>query len=152
MSNVLLTPEIAALVGRPMWDSETALVRNEDILRFYEMLGEEPRRDGEGTLVAPPMFLPAFHHGGTIGEDGRRIKPGEIIFDVPVPNRLMAGCEIEFRTPIRAGDVITAETTIVDLYEKQGSTGPMLFIVTETVYRDDAGDVKRSERWTIIRR
>ena len=43
MANVLVTPEVEALVGRPMWDSETALVRQEDILRYLEMLGDSVR-------------------------------------------------------------------------------------------------------------
>jgi 3-methylfumaryl-CoA hydratase len=152
MADVLLTPEIRALVGRPMWDAETALVREADILRYLEMLGDEPRRDADGRLVAPPLFLPPFHHGGTIGEDGRRSKPGEQVIDAPTPNRLMAGCAIDFGRPMREGDLVTATTTIADVYEKEGSRGPMLFVVTETVYRNQAGVVHRTERWTIIRR
>lgn len=148
----LLTPDIERLIGQPMWDSETALVRDSDILRFYEMLGDDPIFDSSGALTAPPLFLPPFHHGGVIGEDGRRIKPGELVFEVPVTNRLMAGCSVEFHEPMRGGDMITATTTIADIYEKNGSTGPMLFIVTETSYTDAQGSVKRRERWTIIRR
>lgn len=152
MSETLITPAVAELVGRQMWDSETALVRETDILRFYEMLGENPRYDSSGKLIAPPLFLPSFHHGGVIGEDGRRIKPGELVLDVPVANRLMAGCSVEFHEPMRDGDLITATTTVADIYEKIGSTGPMLFIVTETSYTDARGSLKRNERWTIIRR
>jgi hydroxyacyl-ACP dehydratase HTD2-like protein with hotdog domain len=152
MTKVLLTPEIEALIGQPMWDAETALVRNEDILRYLEMLGDPSSRDADGKTVAPPMFLPPFHHGGTLGDDGRRYKPRELIIDAPTPNRLMAGCEIDFGEPMRAGDIVTATTTVVDIYEKQGSTGPMLFIVTETSYRNQHGIEHRSERWTIIRR
>jgi hydroxyacyl-ACP dehydratase HTD2-like protein with hotdog domain len=152
MSETLITPAIAGLVGRPMWDPETALVRDTDILRFYEMLGDDPIYDASGTLIAPPLFLPPFHHGGVIGEDGRRIKPGELVLDVPVTNRLMAGCAVEFHESMREGDKITATTTVADIYEKKGSTGPMLFIVTETSYTDARGSLKRRERWTIIRR
>lgn len=152
MSETLITPTILSLVGRPMWDAETALVRDSDILRFYEMLGDDPVYDAAGGLIAPPLFLPPFHHGGVIGDDGRRIKPGELVLDVPVTNRLMAGCTVEFHGPVRGGDTITATTVVADIYEKPGSTGPMLFIVTETSYTDARGSLKRTERWTIIRR
>ncbi len=152
ITDVLLTHEIRALVGRPMWNPETALVREEDILRYVEMLGEEPSRDADGRWIAPPLYLPSFHHGGSIGKDGRRTRPGEIVIDAPVQNRVMGGCAVEFDEPIKAGDIITASTTISDIYEKRGRTGPMLFIVTETTYRNQHGNTMRSETWTIIRR
>jgi len=150
---VLLTPQIRALIGRAMWDAETTLVRSDDILRYHEAIGDtDIRYDNDGTLLAPPLFLPAFHHGGSIGEDGRRSKPGEIEFDLPVKNRLMAGCDIRFGNPIRAGDTITATTLITSLNEKQGSTGSMLLIETTTTYTNQHGEVHRSETWVVIRR
>ena len=151
--NVLLTDSVKALIGRLMWDPETALVRDSDILRYHEALGDPMIiRDDAGVLLAPPLFLPPFHHGGTIGEDGRRSKPGELDIDLPVKRRLMAGCDIRFDNPIRAGDTITATTTIANLTEKQGSTGPMLLIETATVYTNQHGAVNRVETWVVIRR
>ncbi len=150
---VLLTPEVRALIGKPMWDAETALVRESDILRYQEALGDTMIvRDDDGTLLAPPLFLPPFHHGGTIGEDGRRSKPGELEIPLPVKRRLMAGCNVSFGTPIRAGDSITATTTIANMTEKVGSTGPMLLLETRTEYRNQEGELNRSETWVVIRR
>ena len=149
----LLTPELLAFVGRPMWDAQAIAVREEDILRYHEALGDPMIvRDADGVLRAPPLFLPPFHHGGSIGEDGRRRKPGEIDLPVRVKRRLMAGCSVDFGAPIRAGDTITATTTIESLSEKQSSGEPMLFIVTATEYRNQHGELNRVERWTVIRR
>ena len=106
----------------------------------------------DGVLIAPPLFLPAFHHGGTIGEDGRRRKPGEYDLPVRVKRRLMAGCSVEFGAPIRAGDSITASTSIESMTEKQSSKGPMLLLVTATEYRNQRSELNRIERWTVIRR
>ena len=153
MADPLLTPELLAFVGKPMWDAETSLVREDDILRYQEALGDAMIvRGADGVLIAPPLFLPAFHHGGTIGEDGRRRKPGEYELPVRVKRRLMAGCSVEFGLPIRAGDSITASTTIESMTEKQSSKGPMLLLVTATAYRNQHGELNRIERWTVIRR
>ena len=153
MADPLLTPELLAFVGKPMWDAETSLVREDDILRYQEALGDAMIvRDADGVLVAPPLFLPAFHHGGTIGEDGRRRKPGEYDLPVRVKRRLMAGCSVEFGVPIRAGDTVTACTTIESMTEKHSGKGPMLLLVTATEYRNQLGELNRIERWTVIRR
>ncbi len=153
MAETLLTPELLAFVGKPMWDAETSLVREDDILRYQEALGDPMIvRGADGVLIAPPLFLPAFHHGGTIGDDGRRRKPGEYDLPVRVKRRLMAGCGVEFGVPIRAGDTITASTTIESMTEKQSSKGPMLLLVTATEYRNQRGELNRIERWTVIRR
>lgn len=153
MTESLLTAELRAFIGKPMWDPETVPVREEDILRYQEALGDSlVVRDENGVLRAPPLFLPAFHHGGQIGEDGRRRKPGE--FDLPtrVKRRLMAGCSVEFGVPIRAGDTITATTVIEDLKEKAGRDGAMLMVVQTTTYRNQFDEINRVERWTVIRR
>ena len=153
MAASLLTPELMAFVGRPMWDPQTLQVREEDILRFQEALCDSLIvRDGDGVLRAPPLFLPAFHHGGAIGEDGRRRKPGEFDLPTPVKRRLMAGCNVEFGVPIRAGDTITATTVIEGFTEKPGRDGPMLLMVQATTYRNQHGETNRVERWTVIRR
>jgi hypothetical protein len=149
----LLTPEVKKLIGQPMWAPETVLVRESDILRYHEALGDPMIvRGDDGVLIAPPLFLPPFHHGGTIAQDGRRHKPEELEIDVPVTKRLMAGCDITFGPAIRAGDTITATVTITNLTEKQGSTGPMLLIETEARYTNQDGAVNRTETWAVIRR
>ena len=60
----------------------------------------------------------------------------------PTPlSRLMdGGTEIEFFVPIRVGDTLTARGKIVDIYQKDGRSGPLIFVVRETRYtnQDDA--------------
>ncbi len=149
----LLSPAVRALIGRAMWDPETVLVRESDILRYHEALRDpDIVRDEHGVLLAPPLFLPPFHHGGSIAEDGRRRKPGEIDIPLDLPRRLMAGCNVRFGTPIRAGDTITASTTLTGMTEKVGSTGAMLLLETTTEYRNQHGALNRAETWVVIRR
>lgn len=127
-------------------------VREVDILRFVEATGARLRRDAAGVLIAPPLFLPPFPPGDSIGHDGRRRPDVVGSGEGALPYRLMAGCEVEFGTPIRAGESITATCTLDSVVKKDGRTGPMLLTTTATTYRDHRGEVKRVERWTIIHR
>ena len=46
---------------------------------------------------------------------------------------LDAGKDIEFGVPVRVGDVLTASSTVHDIFEKTGRTGTMKFLVLRTV-------------------
>jgi hypothetical protein len=98
--------------------------------------------------VAPPTFpqTMAFWRmrqprprggGGGGGRDMRRVLHGEQ--------------EFEYIRPLRAGDVLTATSKIVDEYEKEGKRGgTMRFVVSETELRDQSGDVVAYSRGTSI--
>lgn len=142
------------LVGTPAWPAQQVEVRESDILRYVEATGcAPPRRDADGVLLAPPMFIPPFAVGGTIGEDGRRARPGEVVVRIDgLERRLMAGCDVTFAAPVRAGETIVATATFAEIYAKHGRNGPMVFVVTEIRHRDAGGGDRRIERWTIIHR
>ena len=53
---------------------------------------------------------------------------------------------------MKIGDQITATGRIADVYEKSGSTGTLLFIVFETDYVNQRGDLVARLRGTTIRR
>ena len=61
------------------------------------------------------------------------------------------GHEVWFGVPIRAGDEITYENKIIDIYEKQGRSGPMIFIIDEWIYRNQRGEEVCRSRETLIR-
>ena len=70
---------------------------------------------------------------------------------VPYPDLLDAGSEWEYLgPPVRPGDKITVTSRIVDLRERPGRLGAMLFTVLETRYADQTGAVVARERATII--
>jgi acyl dehydratase len=52
-----------------------------------------------------------------------------------------AGKDLEFHAPIRPGDVITAKSSIVDLYEKTGRSGSMWFVVYRQELRNQRGEL-----------
>jgi len=59
--------------------------------------------------------------------------------------------EYEYERALEVGDVLTGETTLVDVYERDGGRGgTMTFAVLETEYRDQDGDLVLTERSTAI--
>ena len=59
--------------------------------------------------------------------------------------------EFEYVTPIRAGDVLTFRSRTKDVFEKQGRRGgTMTFVIGETEYRNQHGEVVAYTRNTAI--
>lgn len=57
----------------------------------------------------------------------------------------------EYERPMVEGDVLTGETTLADVYQRDGSRGGTLtFAVLETEYRDEEAALVVTERRTII--
>ncbi len=81
--------------------------------------------------VLPPLwhwlyFLP-MHRQSEIGADGHA-KRGGFLPPVPLPRRMWAGSQFEFRSPIRVGDRVTRTSTINDVTTKEGRTGKLVFV------------------------
>ena len=81
--------------------------------------------------MAPPSFAAIFG-------DGENIFHHYPEFDT---RRLLAGIDVEFLTPIRAGDSITTISRIKEIYEKTGRSGPMVFVVISSTLRKQNGEI-----------
>jgi 3-methylfumaryl-CoA hydratase len=84
----------------------------------------------QGTPL-PPLwhwlyFLPLHRHS-ELGPDGHA-RRGGFLPPVPLPRRMWAGSQFEFRTPIRVGDAVERTSTIEDVTSKQGRSGPLVFV------------------------
>lgn len=92
-------------------------------------LGEEHAKGTRwGRMIAPPTWLYTVHN--TV------ITPG-----LRGIHTLYAGASWEFYQPVRLGDVITAEATLLDAKEKEGRyCGRMIMQVGEVVYRNQMGE------------
>ncbi len=103
-------------------------IKDDDPLYFDEALAKREA----GGIVPPVTFLQTVSHWD-VGEGRPRLP-----FDL---KRVLHGeQEYEFLAPIHAGDVLTAVSTVVDIYEKPGKRGgSMTFAVTETEYRNQQG-------------
>ena len=68
-----------------------------------------------------------MHRQIEIGADGHA-KRGGFLPPVPLPRRMWAGSQFEFRSPIRVGDRVARTSTIDDVTVKEGRTGKLVFV------------------------
>jgi 3-methylfumaryl-CoA hydratase len=71
-------------------------------------------------------FLPQ-HRQSEIGPDGHA-RRGGFLPPVPLPRRMWAGSQFEFRAPVHVGDVVERKSTIADVATKEGRTGKLVFV------------------------
>ena len=117
----------------------TAPVEAGHVRRFAEAIGDpNPRWRTE----APPTYLVALAPVSIHIAEAEQYGKGW----------LNGGNRFEYFAPVRIGDEITAVGRVADVYEKEGSSGNLLFIIFQTEYRNQRGDVVARLRGTMIRR
>ena len=96
-------------------------------------------------------FLP-IHAQSEIGADGHA-KRGGFMPPVPLPRRMWAGSDFEWIEPLRVGDRLTRTSTIVNVKEKSGRTGSLIFVkVRHEIRRNGADNVALTEHHNIVYR
>ncbi len=118
---------------------------------------EYAKEAGYEGIVAPALFYTSFNlpdddldqldHTGLGNNMGPR-------FEVPVrgfPGAVTGGRELEYGVPMCPGDTIFSVETVVDVYEKEGRAGPMIFVISDTLYTNQREEVVLRERQTTIR-
>jgi 3-methylfumaryl-CoA hydratase len=96
-------------------------------------------------------FLP-MHRQSDIGADGHA-KRGGFLPPVPLPRRMWAGSQFEFRSSIRVGDRVARTSTIDDVTVKEGRTGTLVFVkVRHEVRCNDSSDPALVEFHDIVYR
>ncbi|MBI3991732.1 MAG: MaoC family dehydratase N-terminal domain-containing protein [Candidatus Lambdaproteobacteria bacterium] len=149
----LLTPEIRSAIGRSLPPLKVEVHRS-DIRKYAVATGQRLRKYTDGD-EAPPLLLFGLFRPVVPRE---RMRPDGIQEDtalipvLPLKRIMAGGVETEYHRPIRAGDVLVATQRLVELYEKEGSSGPLIFIVTENRVETEAGDLVAVERTTRIAR
>ena len=136
-----------------------------DIRRYAIAIGEtnpihldreSARTAGYRDVVAPPLFpyvirMQAYGLVDRAGLD----EDGSTSEDVPPlsTRRAMAGeTTIELGAPVVAGDVITVRKRLSDLYEKEGRSGPLVFVDMEFTFTNQDEALVARERFTRIYR
>ena len=92
---------------------------------------DHPAAPTAAGIALPPLwhwlyFLP-MHRQSEIGPDGHA-KRGGFLPPVPLPRRMWAGSQLEFRSPIRIGDQVERRSTIANVSTKDGRTGRLVFV------------------------
>jgi len=109
------------------------------VRRFCKAIGDDDPRWHE---EAPPTFVVAL--GSETPPLAEALEYGR--------GWLNGGDAFEYLEPVRIGDTITSRTSLLDVYEKQGGSGGLLFLITETEYVNQNGRVAVRIRGTRIRR
>ena len=118
-------------------------------------LDRAPERPPAGTPL-PGLwhwlyFLPLYRMSD-VGPDGHA-RRGGFLPPVPLPRRMWAGSQFEFHKPLRVGDALTRVSTIEDVTEKTGRTGPLVFVkVRHEIRRGEERDVALTEFHDIVYR
>ena len=114
------------------------------IREFARAVKDDKPAYREGTLAPPTFLMTLAHWIGDMGQTRSAVKLDFL--------RLLHGeQEFEYVRPIRAGDVLTFRSRTKDVFEKQGKRGgKMLFIVGETEFRNQRGEVVAYSRNTVI--
>ncbi|MPZ23772.1 MAG: hypothetical protein GEU28_09540 [Dehalococcoidia bacterium] len=104
-----------------------------------------------GGIVAPPTLIcetnqyatGSYRDDGYVGHQ----------WDTPAGYAgLRGGNEYTFYRPARPDDRMTVEWRVAEAYERPGSSGPLLCVVSDVAYRDAEGDMLASNRETMVYR
>lgn len=96
-------------------------------------------------------FLPLAQQS-EIGPDGHP-RRGGFLPPVPLPRRMWAGSDFTFHQPLLVGDALSRTSTIVDVKEKSGRTGTLIFVkVRHEIRRNGSADVALTEHHNIVYR
>ena len=150
MAESLITPEARDWARRSYPDSEVPITRR-DIRRFAHATGEtdpihfdvhSARAAGHRDLVAPEMFYVLLRAEPSHLRPRAELEPdGSPTEDIPplAFTSAMAGeTQLEFDGRFVAGEVVTCRKRLVDITEKQGRSGALVFLHFE--YRYDVED------------
>ena len=150
--NELITPEIRAWIGRSDPPQRIEATRR-DIVKYA--IATEQRLDKyRSGDEAPPMFLFGADQPlvtfDELGPDGLRID--SLLPELPLKRTMAGGIRQCYHRPIKPGDVLLVKRTITDIYEKKGSTGPLIFVVYDIrVTTEDGALVLEETQSRIIR-
>ena len=103
---------------------------------------EGAKESGFKGMIAPPTLCSIFV---------REVQLPEVGIDFG-RTQMHAGQRVQPIAPIYAGDRLTASSHLKDVYAKTGRSGTMVFIVWETTFRNQDGEVVAEVQESFARR
>jgi acyl dehydratase len=136
-----------------------------DIARFAHATGETnpihfdreaAMAAGYAGVVAPTLFpyVVRMHASALVPADQLELDGSPKADVPPLPTRrAMAGeTSVVLGEPVVAGDVITVKKRLADMYEKEGRSGPLVFVEMEFTFTNQRGELVARENFTRIYR
>jgi 3-methylfumaryl-CoA hydratase len=148
----LLTDDALAWIGRSDPPIKVEVSRR-DIVKYAistEQVLEKYLKGDE----APPMFVSGLSREvvplDQLGPDG--IPAASLTPELPLKRIMAGGVEFDFHRTVRPGDVLVFERRLSALTEKQGRTGPLIFVTHTISCRTDTGEPVLDQKQTRILR
>lgn len=94
-------------------------------------------------------FLPTSKTAD-LAVDGHSYKGG-FLPPVDLPRRMWAGGRLTFDRPLKAGAAVEKTSTVKKISEKQGRTGPLVFVTVEHELKDNSGRYIQEEHDIVYR-
>jgi len=152
-----ITDAVRAIIGaQSPWIEAEPPVERSEVRRFFQATMDpnpryfdnaHPSTRRYGGTVAPPGFpVHAFRRPERAPDplsaaddpdfDGvsRAMRPGLPSIPVPLHGILNGGYQYEFFSYARLGERILCRSTYRDIYQRQGKSGPIVFVVIEDEY------------------
>jgi 3-methylfumaryl-CoA hydratase len=108
---------------------------------------------GTGDPVPPGwhwMFAHAAAPAAALGPDGHT-RRGGFLPPVVLPRRMWAGGRLTFGPPLRVGQTVTRRSTVRDVAEKAGRSGPLVFVTVRHDYAGPDGSAVIEEQDLVFR-
>ncbi len=127
----VLTGEMRERILATEYEPATFEVEKSYITTFARAIGDNnlhwndeiaARRSRYGGLIAPPTFTRLIVNSLRL--------PGTVQYSLPGTVQVDGGTQWQYFEPIRPGDRITQFRKIIDVYQRHGSAGPLIFIIT----------------------
>jgi acyl dehydratase len=134
------------MIGRVL-STGSATVTAEHVAAFAAALGDDNPEYRGAEAVAPPTYPIAFMAQAMAGGLDTFVELG-----LDFMTLVHGEQEFEYTRPIRVGETLSLTGRIGDIYEKQGSSGTLDFVVIETEARDAAGAPVFTSRNVLISR
>jgi 3-methylfumaryl-CoA hydratase len=148
----LLSEDALAWIGRS--DPPISVeVSRRDIVK-YSISTEQVLEKYLSGDEAPPMFVAGLSREvvplDELGPDG--LAQASLVSDLPLKRVMAGGVEFDFHRTVHPGDVLVFERSLSSLTEKQGRTGPLIFMTYTINCRTEAGELVLEQKQTRILR
>ena len=150
--SALLTPELLANIGKSAAPRKELVTRRD--IRKYSIATEQRLEKYLEGREAPPLFHIALFWDvvelDQLTPDG--LSTDSLLPEFPLKRAMAGGWKIEYHRPIYAEDQLVSKRTLTDIYEKQGSKGPLIFYEITTEIETESGQPVLTEKITRILR
>jgi acyl dehydratase len=146
-------PPNRSLIGRETKPMPAEVVA-EEVAAFARSVGdlnplyvdaEVARKSPFGAIVAPPTYPIRMAAGA--GDPELFLS-----LDLNYASLLHAEQEFEWYRPLKAGEKVTITGRVGEMYEKQGKSGTLDFVVMEQIARDEKDEVVYVAKTTLLSR